>query len=126
MSAKILAAEPQLFVSDLADALDFFVDGLGFSVGFAYGEPPFYAQVVRDGAAINLRRVGGLIFDAQMRARESDILSATLTVEGIEVLYDAYRARGVPLHQTLRAEPWGARTFIVRGPDANLIAFAGR
>ena len=27
--------------------------------------------------------------------------------------------------QTLKTEPWGARTFIVRDPDGNLVLFAG-
>jgi hypothetical protein len=30
----------------------------------------------------------------------------------------------VSFHQTLRTEPWGARTFIVKDVDGNLIAFA--
>jgi uncharacterized glyoxalase superfamily protein PhnB len=33
---------------------------------------------------------------------------------------------GVEFHQPLKPEPWGARTFIVRDPDGNLILFAGR
>jgi hypothetical protein len=41
-------------------------------------------------------------------------------------LYLEYQAAGVAFHQTLRTEPWGARTFIVRDPDGNLILFAGR
>jgi len=126
MTARILAAEPQLFVTDLAAAIDFFVDKLGFAVGFAYGEPAFYAQVVRDGAGINLRRVDGPVFDPGFRTREADALAATLAVDGIESLFDEYRERGVPFHQPLRLEPWRARTFIVLGPDATLIAFAGR
>jgi uncharacterized glyoxalase superfamily protein PhnB len=36
------------------------------------------------------------------------------------------QAAGVRFHQTLRTEPWGARTFIVRDPEGNLILFAGR
>ena len=32
---------------------------------------------------------------------------------------------GVTFHKSLRAEPWGARTFIVADPDGNLICFAG-
>jgi hypothetical protein len=31
----------------------------------------------------------------------------------------------VLFHQTLKSEPWGARTFIVRDPDGNLILFSG-
>jgi len=31
----------------------------------------------------------------------------------------------VRFHQELKTEPWGARTFIVKDPDGNLILFAG-
>ncbi len=122
----ILDAEPQLFVSDLTHALDFFVEMLGFAIAFTHGEPAFYAQVVRGGARINLRHLAGPVFAPDLRAREADPLAVTLTVAGIEALFDEYRRRGVPFHQELRTEPWGVRTFIVHGPDANLLAFAGR
>ena len=42
-----------------------------------------------------------------------------------EPLFRTWQATGVPFFQTLRREPWGARTFIVRDPDGNLILFAG-
>ena len=56
--ATITAAEPQLFVSDIRSC-DFFTGELGFAVAFTYGEPPFYAQIVRGGARLNLRHVDG-------------------------------------------------------------------
>ncbi len=48
-SCVIVASEPQLFVSDLEAASAFYVHKLGFKVVFSYGDPPFYAQVARDG-----------------------------------------------------------------------------
>ena len=54
--ATIVCAEPQLFVSDIKRSCEFFQEKLGFSVVFSYGEPPFYAQVGRDAARLNLRR----------------------------------------------------------------------
>jgi hypothetical protein len=30
----------------------------------------------------------------------------------------------VEFHQTLKQRPWGARNFIVRDPDGNLLLFA--
>jgi hypothetical protein len=30
----------------------------------------------------------------------------------------------VPIHQSLRNEPWQAKTFVVKDPDGNLILFA--
>ena len=37
----------------------------------------------------------------------------------------AYGAKMATLFQTLRKEPWGAETFIVKDPDGNLLLFAG-
>ncbi|MBA1139389.1 bleomycin resistance protein [Mesorhizobium neociceri] len=116
-------AEPQLFVSDIAATCSFYEQKLGFTTRFTYGEPPFYAQIFRDGARLNLRHVDLLLVDTSLRARD-DLLSATIVVEAIKPLFLEYQAAGASFHQTLRTEPWGARTFIVSDPDGNLIAFA--
>ncbi len=121
----ILAAEPQLFVSDMERACRFYGEKLGFRTGVSYGDPPFYAQVHRDGARLNLRKVGGPVFDSGFRTRERDALSATLTLDDAKPLFLEFREAEVPFHQTLKTEPWGARTFIVQDPDGNLICFAG-
>jgi catechol 2,3-dioxygenase-like lactoylglutathione lyase family enzyme len=77
--AVIVAAEPQLFVADIKKSCDFFTGKLGFAVAFTYGEPPFYAQVMRDGARLNLRCVERPVIDGGLRDRE-ELLSASLTV----------------------------------------------
>lgn len=124
-TTTILSAEPQLFVSNMESSLAFYVGKLGFAVTFSYGEPPFYAQVSRGGAQLNLRRADGPVFDRDFRRREADALSATLTLDVAEPLYLEYQAAGVGFFQPLRTEPWGASIFIVEDPDGNLIAFAG-
>lgn len=121
--ATIIAVEPQLYVRDIAAAVGFYIDRLGFSLAFSYGEPAFYAQVVRGGARLNLRATDGPI---GFRNDEADALSATLTVDDTQSLFEEFRQAGVALHQPLRAEPWGASTFIVADPDGNLLCFAGR
>ncbi len=125
-SSVIVAAEPQILVSDLEAACAFYRDKLGFQLAFSYGEPAFYAQVVRDGARLNLRRIQGPIFNDTMRSKEPDVLSATLTLDDAKPLYLELQTAGVTFHQGLRTEPWGARTFIVKDPDENLILFAGQ
>ena len=121
----VWTAEPQLFVSDLEASCRFYIDRLGFTLAFVHGEPPFYGQVVRGEARLNLRRVEGPVFDAGFRAREPDALAVTVTVGDAASLFQAFERADAPFHQPLRTEPWGARTFIVRDPDANLILFAG-
>ena len=124
-TSVIVASEPQLFVSDIEAASAFYVHKLGFKVVFSYGEPPFYAQIARDGGRLNLRRVSGPVFDSGFRSREPDAISATLTLDDAKPLFLEFQKAGVAFHQTLRTEPWGARTFIVQDLDGNLIAFAG-
>jgi catechol 2,3-dioxygenase-like lactoylglutathione lyase family enzyme len=124
-SSAIIASEPHVFVSDLEAARAFYVNKLGFKVEFSYGEPPFFAQVARDGGRLNLRTVSGPVFDSGFHSREGDAVSATLTLDDAEPLFLEFQRAGVAFHQTLRTEPWGARTFIVQDPDGNLIAFAG-
>lgn len=125
--AVVTSAEPQLFVTDIKASCGFFSRKLGFAVAFTYGEPPFYAQVRRDGARLNLRHVDRPVIDAVLRDREQ-LLSASFTVassDEIKQLFLEFQATDVTLFQTLRKEPWGARNFIVKDPDGNLLLFAG-
>ena len=123
----ISATAAQLFVADISASCDFFVEKLGFSIVFVYGEPPFFAQVKRDRGLINLRCVDRPVIDPALRDRES-LLSSDMgvdTSEAIKQLFLEFQAKGVTFAQTLRKEPWGARTFIVKDPDGNLLLFAG-
>ncbi len=123
---NLIAAEPQLFVPDLIAATAFYTDRLGFTLMFMYGDPPFYVQVGRGGACLNLRHTNGNVFADGFRDREAVALSATVTVQGIEALAQSFDVAGVEWHQRLKREAWGARTLILRDPGGNLIAFAGR
>jgi uncharacterized glyoxalase superfamily protein PhnB len=125
--AVIDGAEPQLFVADIESSCEFFTRKLGVAIAFTYGEPPFYAQVKRDVACVNLRCVEQPVIDAELRDREQ-LLSASLTVatsDEIKALFLEFQAAGVTFLQTLKREPWGARDFIVKDPDGNLLLFAG-
>ncbi len=121
----LLTAEPQIFVADIVAAVEFYTGKLGFAVSFTYGEPPFYGQVSRDGAKLNLRCLPTPVIDPQRRDREH-LVSVSITLENAKPLFLEFQAAGVEFHQALKTEPWGARTFIVRDPDGNLILFAGR
>jgi uncharacterized glyoxalase superfamily protein PhnB len=119
--------EAQLFVGNIQSSCDFYTNKLGFAVEFTYGDPPFYGQVRRDNARLNLRLVGEPVFVEGIREREH-LLSASITVasaDEMKQLFLSYQAAEVRFSQALKKEPWGARTFIVIDPDGNLILFAG-
>lgn len=121
----LVAAEPQLYVRDIAASVAFYSQTLGFAVAFIYGAPPFYGQVFRDGARLNLRQVDDPVVDPVRRDSEQ-LLAASITLEDAKPLFLEYQNAGVAFVEPLRTEPWDARTFIVRDPDGNLLLFAGR
>jgi catechol 2,3-dioxygenase-like lactoylglutathione lyase family enzyme len=121
------STEAQLYVADVSASCAFFTSKLGFEIAFVSGDPPFYAQVRRDGARLNLRAVSEPVFAGDVRERES-LLSASITVASageMEQLAGDFGSAGVRFHQALKEEPWGATTFVVIDPDGNLILFAG-
>jgi catechol 2,3-dioxygenase-like lactoylglutathione lyase family enzyme len=122
--STLLGAEPQLFVADISLGCEFYEKKLGFTVAFMYGEPPFYGQVFRDGARLNLRQLDEPAIRPELQDKEH-LLSASIPLADAEPLFFEFQAAGVEFQQELKTEPWGARTFIIRDPDGNLILFAG-
>jgi catechol 2,3-dioxygenase-like lactoylglutathione lyase family enzyme len=121
------STEAQLYVADVTASCTFFTAKMGFVVAFVYGDPPIYGQVCRDNARLNLRMVREPVFAGDIREREK-LLSATITVATVDEIkrfFADFQSAGVRFQQTLREEPWGAMTFVVRDPDGNLILFAG-
>ena len=124
---ELTEIEAQLFVADIKASCDFFTSKLGFAVAFTYGEPPFYGQVKRDNARLNLRLVCEPVFAGDIREREQ-LLAASMTLGSaaeLRQLFVEYQSAGVDFQQPLKQEPWGARTFVVRDPYGNLLLFAG-
>lgn len=119
---RLACAYPQLHVTDIARAISFYVDKLGFTEIYRYGTPSFYALVERGGAGLNLRHVDAQLIEQATIERES-LIVASIPVYGVEALYDEITQRGTPLAQALTQQPWGAKDFIVRDPDGNLICF---
>ena len=123
----LVATEAILYVSDFQRACDYFVSKLGFEIEFKYGEPPFYGLVKRDRARLCFRLVCEPVFIGDVRER-AQLLSAAInvaTAAEIKGLFREFQSAGVDFFQNVKKEPWGARNFIVRDPDGNLILFAG-
>jgi len=125
--ATIVGAEPQLLVTDIQRSCEFFQAKLGFTLVFSYGRPPYYAQVSRDAAHLNLRLVERAKIEPGVRDGD-ELLSASMTVataDEIKLLFLEFQSAGVAFHQTLKKQPWGAKNFVVNDPDGNLLLFAG-
>jgi uncharacterized glyoxalase superfamily protein PhnB len=120
----LIAAEPQLYVSDVLAACAYFETTLGFQRVFVHGEPAFYAQVVRDGARLNLRQVDAPLVERSL-VDEEEYIACSITVTDVKALFLEFKESGADFKLTLTRQPWGAQNIIVRDPDGNLLLFAG-
>jgi catechol 2,3-dioxygenase-like lactoylglutathione lyase family enzyme len=123
---SLTGCEPSIFTADFARARRFYIDTLGFRMETAWGDPPFYGILSSGAARIALRHVDDPVFAGDIRDREQ-LLSASFTLAdatALETFYADCTARGADVAQALKDEAWGARTFILRDPDGNLLLFA--
>lgn len=119
---RLQGASAQVFVTDFPRAMNFYRALLGFEIVFTYGEPPFYGELRRDDACLNLRHVDTSPFLADVREREQ-LLSAYVATTNAKDLFLEFQAAGVDFQERLQVKPWGANEFVVRDPDGNLILF---
>jgi uncharacterized glyoxalase superfamily protein PhnB len=118
----VKSVTPILFVRDVAAAAAFYQDKLGFTLDFLHGKPAFYGSVSRGAACLHLRHVGQPNF-AELAGREGSLILATIEVEGLKPLFEAFQAAGVDMPQKLTRQAWGGLDFHVRDPDGNVISF---
>lgn len=109
---------PFMRVPELDAAVAFFVDTLGFTVGFRGGE---YAYVHRDGAAFRI------VEDEPLPPRGNGRYTSYIDVADVEALYTELKPKLDLLPaghvSPLCNQPYGQREFAVIGPDGDLIGF---
>jgi catechol 2,3-dioxygenase-like lactoylglutathione lyase family enzyme len=104
---------PMLPVANLRRAIDFYVDTLGFRLGFNAGS---YGGVRRDAIEIHFSRS-----DVANGAERS---GCRIEVTDIRRLYSEFKERGVvDASGDIAAQPWGTTEFTVRDPDGNALTF---
>ena len=119
---RLTRVTPILFVRDVEAASRFYAETLGFTVDFLHGEPPFYGAVRRDGVVLHLRHVGRPNF-AELAARETSLILATIETDGVRALFSEFEAAGADIVQPLVQQSWGGLDFQVRDLDGNRISF---
>jgi len=117
---------PSLRVPDLADALDFYVGRLGFSVD---GDPTRgNVSVVRGDARLMLETTADFYGDAYnvaIRERLGSVSANALYLEAddLDELYRALGETAVKIVDPLADRPWGQAEFTVEDPTGNWLTF---
>lgn len=123
--ATLTGISPVLLVSDLARAVAYYRDRLGFSCE-VHGDPPNFAVAERDAAVILLA-----LSDQPERIVPNwriveNIWNAYIRVDDAEAIYAEVQERGAPIDYTIYDAPHGFREFGVQDPDGHDIAFGQR
>jgi len=114
----LLGTIPVLRILDAAKAREFYVDFLGFTVGWEHrfdGDAPLYMEVALDGCTIHLtEHHGDCIPGAAVRVRTRDVDGYS------QRLRDKNYRHARP---GVEAKPWGTREMAITDPFGNTLIF---
>lgn len=118
--SKILSHIAPVFrVREMARALAFYREQLGFELEFLY--EGFYGSVLRDGCHIHLQ-CGAPAERDQAAFERNEHLDACIVVRDARELSRSLGAAGVSFSVPLRQMPYGME-FYVRDPDGYILGF---
>lgn len=111
---------PVLPVWDVVEALDFYVNRLGFRIAFADdSKNPKYAGIIKDAIEIHLQW-----HDAKEWDLEIDRPMLRIVTQNIELFYDELSEKYVfHAHTLLRETAWGTKEFAFYDPFQNGLTF---
>ena len=115
------SAVPVVATGDVARAIAFFVEALGFRREWSFGAPLECAGVKRDEAEIYICHDPELAATLEGGERSQDIF---VWVHGIDELCRDHQRRGVRFLVPLQEKPWKVRQYAVEGPGGYTLKFA--
>lgn len=118
---QVRAIAPQFLVDDLAKAIAYYTDNLGFKVDFVYES--FYSVVSRDGSSIHLKCAPKTTTDREHR-RSNEHLDAYLDVSDVDSLYEEISSRNAKVTKAIGDRPWQCRDFYVEDIDGYILCFS--
>lgn len=107
------AVTPRLPVADVEKALAFYVDKLGFQVGWKWGSPITHGNVCRDSISFDLIALPEGRYGTAM---------AYIQLSGVDAYFSELRGRNLGVSEP-QDRPYGMRDFEVVDPDGNRLAF---
>lgn len=107
------AVTPRLPVRDVENALAFYVDKLGFRLGWKWGEPATHANVCRDSISFDL---------IMLPPERCGTALAYVQLNGVDAYFSELKARNIEVGD-VADRPYGMRDFEVIDPCGNRLAF---
>lgn len=114
--SRMTEASPVLAVSDVAGAVEFFTNKLGFEARFQMGDPVQYAIVARDDVTVHL--------DGESDTNLTGRGRSEFEVSEVEAYYAALEKNGVTIGRPFfTLEEAGIKGFMALDPEGNRLGF---
>jgi catechol 2,3-dioxygenase-like lactoylglutathione lyase family enzyme len=122
---RVERAIPVLAVADVVKAAEFYGDRLGFTFDRAWGDPPCFVMLRRDGVEIFLRGPeAGPAEPAPKPYSECEGWDVYLRVNDADTLCAEFRRNGVPISRRPTTAVYQMREFEIQDLDGHVLCFA--
>ena len=103
---------PVLQVRDVAAAVAYYRDRLGFTIDFTWEDPPSYAGVRLDRVQLHL-----------LKSEAGGGKGVNFVVDDVDALHRLHAGNGVEVSGPPQDMPWGLRAYDARDLDGNWLGF---
>ena len=105
---------PTIQVGDILTAIDFYVERLGFTHQFSWGEPPTFGGVSLGNSVLHLQTAPSYVNGPSI---------VNFIIDNADELYAFHQANGVDIIEPIEDRPYGIRDYMTRDPYGNCIGF---
>lgn len=116
MTARVQTIRPMLAVADLPRTVAFYTQKLGFSVRGAFGNPPVWCDLVRDGQSMMFNAPPRAEVERDVPRKSKDYQIFYMNVRDVVGMHKELSDRGVAV-SPMRVTVYGMKEFEVRDPD---------
>ena len=119
--SKIHSTVPVIGTADIRKSISYYIEVLGFSPDFEYGDPLVYAGVKAGDAEIYFSydpSLAGMIKEKQVHP-EIFIWS-----DDADSLFAAHKANGAEIVEPIADRPWGSRQYVIKDINGYHLKFA--
>ena len=113
---------PILAVPDVVEAVEYYCEKLGFTVGFLYGDPPQHAGIHRGEWTNEGAHFQFTLTDSTLPTKPP-VGFYVFMGEDVDGLFARFKAAGVSIEREPTDEPWGMREFAIRDCNGYLLRF---
>lgn len=121
LAQQIHSAVPVIGTDDIEKSLSFYVNVLGFSLDFKYGEPAVYAGVKSGDVEIYISKDPELVLGIKEKGLTPEVF---IWVSDAVSLFKEHVKNGAEIIEPLTERPWGALQYVVKEINGYHLKFA--